>query len=574
MTGAGTSRDKAATWRGGVPGVLRAPPFGRLRPSVSETFAGKPHGWIGQALLDTPFLSGDEERRVRSVMDAIVHARIGGDFWGRRPCGRTPGETMVLRPKTFAGASSMIRTALAAGEAATVIASMPDRPWSRRFGAVLERKGMRVSLGLIEPWGLLERARRVAVEGDDAMAFLALALGKPVDCITACDLSGWGLTQDAPSLSQHGQRSFLQAAHAVLISGVVYRNPFTGRAASCEEIVETLADWRRTLDRNRRIACCAGMSMWKRGAVAAMLHTGEHAPPFHRRARAAVETAARRTGGVAVWTSRAPNGLAAASAWRDVPLFQVEDGFLRSVGLGSNLTPPCSIVVDARAPHYASGQVSDLEVLLAEGEFDAALLARAERLIASIVEAGLTKYNTGGLPLDLPRDRRLVLTPGQVGDDLSVRLSGAGLYDNLELLARTRAAEPDAVILFKPHPDVEAGHRPGAIPDAQALRYADRIVRGYSMAHLLGTVDAVHTLTSLTGFEALLRGREVIVHGQPFYAGWGLTRDLAPLARRTRRLSLAELVAGALILYPHYLDPRSGLPCPPEVLVARLAAAG
>jgi capsular polysaccharide export protein len=81
----------------------------------------------------------------------------------------------------------------------------------------------------------------------------------------------------------------------------------------------------------------------------------------------------------------------------------------------------------------------------------------------------------------------------------------------------------------------------------------------------------VHVLTSLTGFEALLREREVIVHGQPFYSGWGLTLDLAPPPRRGRHLTLDELVAGALLLYPRYVDPVTGLLCPPEVLVERLA---
>ena len=61
-------------------------------------------------------------------------------------------------------------------------------------------------------------------------------------------------------------------------------------------------------------------------------------------------------------------------------------------------------------------------------------------------------------------------------------------------------------------------------------------------------------MTSLVGFEALLRGLPVVTYGQPFYAGWGLTRDHAPLARRTRRLSLDELVAGALLRYPRYVN--------------------
>ncbi len=133
-------------------------------------------------------------------------------------------------------------------------------------------------------------------------------------------------------------------------------------------------------------------------------------------------------------------------------------------------------------------------------------------------------------------------------------------------------AEPDAYILFKPHPDVDAGHRAGRIDDADALRLADRIVRDVPMPALLDAVDGVHVLTSLTGFEALLRGRDVTVHGSPFYAGWGLTRDLGPaLPCRTRRLVIDQLAAAALILYPRYLDPVTGLLCPPEILVGRLA---
>ena len=76
-------------------------------------------------------------------------------------------------------------------------------------------------------------------------------------------------------------------------------------------------------------------------------------------------------------------------------------------------------------------------------------------------------------------------------------------------------------------------------------------------------------MTSLAGFEALLRGLRVVVYGRPFYAGWGLTTDLPPFDRG-RRLSLDQLVAGALILYPRYLDPLTRLPCGPEILIERL----
>ena len=132
-----------------------------------------------------------------------------------------------------------------------------------------------------------------------------------------------------------------------------------------------------------------------------------------------------------------------------------------------------------------------------------------------------------------------------------------------------RRDDPDAFILYKPHPDVLAGHRKGAVPESEARCFADAIIENVSTAALLDRIDEVHTMTSLAGFEALLRRRRVVVYGRPFYAGRGLTEDRLPFDRG-RRLSLDELVAGVLILYPRYLDPLTRLPCGPEVIIERL----
>jgi capsular polysaccharide export protein len=268
-----------------------------------------------------------------------------------------------------------------------------------------------------------------------------------------------------------------------------------------------------------------------------------------------------------------PRDLPSTASAAGVPVHEMEDGFIRSVGLGSGLHPPLSIVVDSRGIYYDPGRPSDLEALLGESDFTPGLIDRARHLIDDVVRSGISKYASGRARFeDLPAGRRSVLVAGQVEDDRSMKLGAAGVAGNLDLLRRARAAEPGAVILFKPHPDVEAGHRQGRIPDDEALRLADRIVRDVPMSALLEAVDAVHVTTSLTGFEALLRSREVFTHGQPFFAGWGLTTDLGPaITRRGRRLTLEQLVAGVLILYPRYLDPVTRLPCPPEILIARLA---
>jgi capsular polysaccharide export protein len=117
---------------------------------------------------------------------------------------------------------------------------------------------------------------------------------------------------------------------------------------------------------------------------------------------------------------------------------------------------------------------------------------------------------------------------------------------------------PDAWIVYKPHPDVVAGLRGGGAAARQLLPLCNEIVVDCAIAALLEAVDEVHVLSSLAGFEALLRRCPVVCHGQPFYAGWGLTQDLVPLARRSRRLVLDELVAGVLLLYPSYVSRRSG----------------
>lgn len=319
-------------------------------------------------------------------------------------------------------------------------------------------------------------------------------------------------------------------------------------------------------DSDIRVAC--GMAWWKRARIAQFLAADGHELVFLDDAREAVIAA--EEGMIAVWPSRMPDGLDAMARGR---LVRVEDGFIRSIGLGADLHPPLSIVVDRSGIYYDPNHPSDLETILESAAFPPALLARAEALIDTIVLRGISKYaSERPSPLRQRPAKRTVLVPGQVEDDLSVRCGGGGVAGNLDLLRRARAAEPDSHILFKPHPDVDAGHRRGHVPDAEARAYADEIVRGESMPSLLARVDGVHVLTSLTGLEALLRGLDVTVHGQPFFAGWGLTRDLAPpIARRTRTLSLTELVAGSLILYPRYLDPVTERPCPPEVLLRRFA---
>lgn len=277
---------------------------------------------------------------------------------------------------------------------------------------------------------------------------------------------------------------------------------------------------------------------------------------------------------VAVW-GRTPH-YEAARERRPAALITLEDGFIRSVGLGADLAQPLSWVQDDLGIYYDAGSPSRLERILSGTDFLPGLLARAQALRLAILEAGITKYNLHGQAWRRPTDSHVILVPGQVESDASIRYGATDIRGNMALLRAVRQAHPDSHIVYKPHPDVAAGLRKAGQGERDAGKWCDEIVVHAALPQLLAGVDAVHVLTSLTGFEALLREVPVTTYGQPFYAGWGLTRDLmltdAVRQRRARRLDLDSLVAGALILYPTYVSRTTGRYATPEQILQELAA--
>ena len=245
---------------------------------------------------------------------------------------------------------------------------------------------------------------------------------------------------------------------------------------------------------------------------------------------------------------------------------RLEDGFLRSKGLGAALVRPVSLVMDDLGLYFDPTRPSRLESLIAaRAEMPPHAEARITRLIARLTDARLSKYNVRAGRPDLPEGYR-VLVAGQVEDDASIRLGAGDICTNDALLTAARAAHPEAVLIYKPHPDVEAGLRAGQLANADQI--ADVVARDADPIALIEACDAVWTMTSQLGFEALLRGKPVTCTGAPFYAGWGLTTDLGAVpARRGARVSLLGLAHAALIDYPRYVDPKSGAPLSPEEAV-------
>ncbi len=426
----------------------------------------------------------------------------------------------------------------------------------------------------INPWDALDAAHAVYCVTSQ-LGFEAILAGHRPIVFGQPFYAGWGLSDDRRPISRRTRRRTApELAAAALLRYPLWYDAARDRPCGFEDAARGLAARARAADEDRQGWVCTGIRAWKRPHLRAFLAEGPR--PIFEGDPARAAARARRTGRkVLVWAREETPALIDSCAAAQVPLARIEDGFLRSVGLGARLVPPASVVIDDLGIYYDPGRPSRLEALIAAAaSLPDVELQRAAALRAAIAEGEVSKYNLGGAsqPAAQP-GRRVILVAGQVEDDASILAGATDIRSNLELVRAAREAEPDAFIIYKPHPDVVAGLRPGAITQAALATLVDQVMPDASPSGLINRVDGVWTITSALGFEALLRGKPVTCLGQPFYAGWGLSDDHAGApARRSARPTLDQITHAALIGYPRYRDPVSGLVATPEVVVERLAA--
>ncbi|MEJ1158265.1 capsular polysaccharide export protein, LipB/KpsS family [Prosthecomicrobium sp. N25] len=366
----------------------------------------------------------------------------------------------------------------------------------------------------------------------------------------------------------------LDLARIAFVDDARYADPFTGAAVDAEAGLGLLAWLRRRYAGRRANRIAYGFSAQKARTARTFLEGWEASVAVASRPASAIRAAARSGARLTVWGTRGGAALDEAAARAGLRIDRLEDGFIRSVGLGTMQTIPASLALDDEGLYYDARRPSRFERLAETAVFDEALLMRARALREAIVAARVTKYNLAAEALDFRArsgGRPVILAPGQVPDDAAIRTGTFAVTGNLALLAAIRKERPDAYIVYKEHPDLVTRSRAGWLPDRLVLEHADEVLRRGDAIAAIEAADEVHTMTSLAGFEALLRGVPVTTWGLPFYAGWGLTADREHTPRRRRRLSLDELVAVALILYPAYVDPVSRLPCEVEDIVRRIA---
>lgn len=266
-----------------------------------------------------------------------------------------------------------------------------------------------------------------------------------------------------------------------------------------------------------------------------------------------------------VWGNNLPAFVAEAAAILNLDVFYLEDGFIRSLDAHAGYSVPFSLTIDKQRPYFDARGASDLEDLLNRYDFDKdkELETRAQNGLAFIRERRVTKYNgvndscleSNWLRADT---NRKILVLGQVEDDASIKFGCNRMFTNNDLVRLAWQENPDATIYYKPHPDVLSRMRQQISNPAEVAGICNIIGAGVSLADVFDHVDNVYTITSLAGFEALIRGKSVTVIGAPFYAGWGLTDDRQAMPKRGRKLTLSSVFAAAYILYPSYFDPSSG----------------
>lgn len=261
------------------------------------------------------------------------------------------------------------------------------------------------------------------------------------------------------------------------------------------------------------------------------------------------------------WQYKGPAQIKEFCSAHSIPFQYVEDGFIRSLKLGALHTPPMSLAFDSRDMYFVADSPTDLEIVLQTYNFDAdmLLMERARKAILQLLDAGISKYNSAKR-VDIetiygPKHSKRILVIGQVERDASIAFGCNKPFTNNDLVRMARFENPDAQIIYKPHPEVLSGIAPNGSNPEEVRRIAQIIEDNVSLPDSFQTIDHVYTITSLSGFEALLRGIKVTTVGCPFYSGWGLTDDRQKNDRRERFLTLEQLFAGAYILYPKYFDP-------------------
>lgn len=415
------------------------------------------------------------------------------------------------------------------------------------------KKNVVVLGGIGQINNLIEKSTAVCVVTSQ-VGFEALIYGKDVHVFGRPFYAGLGLTIDHKVNNQGFKITLDQLIFSSLVKYQICLDPRTKKICEIEEIMKYIYYSREASKFFPKNLEAINFTPWKARQINRFFYpiTGERVKSF-RRFKTKMQN-------IIVWGKniRMEKYIPKVSNY-----ISVEDGFIRSVGLGADLYPPLSLLFDKKGIHYDGSKSSDLEYLLQNFNVNNNELIRARRIIDSLIKLKISKYNLRfNKEINLPNNilnKQIIGVLGQVETDNSIIY---GVPDdtisktNFALVKQVRRDYPDAYIIYKPHPDTESGLRIKGNKESSIHENVDFIANKISVEHLFNKVDRVAVFTSLGGFEALIRGISVSTYGFPFYAGWGLTDDKLHnhiwAKRRTRKMTIEELTFISLVKYPLY----------------------
>ena len=256
-----------------------------------------------------------------------------------------------------------------------------------------------------------------------------------------------------------------------------------------------------------------------------------------------------------VWGYVTPKWIENFAKRNKISFIRVEDGFIRSVGLGATHSIPYSLVFDYNGGlYYNNNSKHGLLDILNNFKFNTKILQKSRVCQKTIIEKSLSKYNPSVAKVKNETFKKEdILVLGQVGNDMSLKYGNPEYWTQLKLIDLAIKENPDSKIVYRPHPDVFHGHQNKSISLEKIPSSVEIQEPTGSLIDAIKKAKHVYVITSLGGFEALIYGLKVTTVGTPFYAGWGLTDDKTHIPFRDRKLGLDELFAGAYLIYSNYL---------------------
>ena len=405
--------------------------------------------------------------------------------------------------------------------------------------------------------------------------FEALIAGKKVHTFGTPFYAGYGLTIDDISLKRP-QVSLEKIFYASYLEACKYF--ISGVECNLNEIIDIILEQRRLTEKDNKFQkfFLYQIPLWKSSSIKDFIFQKNSNIIRVKNKKLLTKHKPTSKDAVIIWGFKnACENLLNYTENNNIPVITFEDGFIRSVGLGSDFTPAYSFVMDHYGIYYNPQQKSELEVILETFDINQHQTERLAKLQNTLVEMKISKYNVNqninkekpALLKQQANNKKIILITGQVSDDMSIIKSGIMISDYRTLVEKVRNENPDAFIIYKHHPDVIVGNRSGYISSQILKQFVDVIIKNINIIDLIKISDEIHTITSLSGFEALLHGKTVVHYGLPFYGGYGFTVDKSFTNHKRKPVDFKTFCYSTFFLYPRYTTPNLHIALTPEVIV-------